>query len=329
MRYVIAVSGGVDSVVLLDVLTAKDRRSEIEGWGLDSLWSVISDPRSHLIVAHFDHGIRPDSADDARFVEGLAEQYGLRFIAKRAELGLGTSEDRARIERYNFLRQCCKEENAQLVTAHHQDDVVETAIINLIRGTGWRGLAPMADQASRSKTKIPDGRQVFRPLLSVSKPEILAYAKKHNLQWREDSTNEDEVYLRNYVRKTLLPQMLKKDSEAMTTLIDLIQSTTSIKEEIATELQRMMTDPTLVVDYNSSEAFASLSRYPLIMYPPEVSSELIYTILTRADPSWHPSSVQIQRALHFIKTGFAGKELIISKHLKLVLKTDSVQFKKY
>src|SRR5690606_15740277 len=117
-------SGGVDSVVLLDILARSDRYD--------------------LTVAHFDHGMRPDSAADARFVEGLAAQYGLDFIGKREELGVQASEDRARSARYDFLFAEAKKRSAVVATAHHLDDVVESIAINIVRGTGWRGVAVLA-----------------------------------------------------------------------------------------------------------------------------------------------------------------------------------------
>lgn len=171
MKYLVAVSGGVDSVVLLDML--------------------VSEGMNELIVAHFDHGIRDNSAEDAAFVRGLAKQYGLPFESQREELGKDASEEKARTRRYRFLREVAKKHNATLVTAHHADDVVETVAINLIRGTGWRGVAVL---------NAPD---IERPLLELPKQALLTYAKAHHLQWCEDTTNNDLKYLRNEIRSRL------------------------------------------------------------------------------------------------------------------------------
>ena len=114
--YLVAVSGGVDSVALLDVL-------------------VKGNPGSRLVVAHFDHGIRPNSSKDALFVKNLADRYGLDFIGRRAELGEGTSEATAREARYGFLFQAKEEIVAEsLITAHHLDDFLETVVLNFHRG---------------------------------------------------------------------------------------------------------------------------------------------------------------------------------------------------
>ncbi len=172
-RYVVAVSGGVDSVVLLDMLM---RDSGLKASDYE------------FIVAHFDHGIRPDSSQDASFVADLAKKYNLQFRTRREELGERASEELARTRRYEFLRSVASHDHTRLITAHHADDAVETVAINLQRGTGWRGLAVL-------------NSDIIRPLLGVSKQEILDYAQHHSLIWREDSTNASDAYLRNRIRK--------------------------------------------------------------------------------------------------------------------------------
>ena len=184
MKYVLAVSGGVDSVVLLDMM-AKTIGSE-------------------LVVAHFDHGIREDSAEDAEFVALLAEKYGLPFFDKREELGSSASEALARERRYAFLRGVASQFDAPIVTAHHLDDLVETVAINLKRGTGWRGLAALDSD-------------VLRPLVDIPKEQLIQYAQANGLKWREDSTNASDAYLRNRVRQQLatIPHDTKRQLRAL------------------------------------------------------------------------------------------------------------------
>lgn len=167
MKYIVAVSGGVDSMVLLDMMY---RTSAGE-----------------LIVAHFDHGIRPDSASDAVFVAAAAKRYDLPYEMKRENLGPSASEALARERRYAFLHELAQKHNAKIVTAHHLDDIVETVAINLTRGTGWRGLAVL-DAA------------IERPLVDTPKESLLQYAKDNEIMWREDSTNASDAYLRNRIR---------------------------------------------------------------------------------------------------------------------------------
>lgn len=167
---ILAVSGGIDSVVMLHFLAAQNK---------------------DIIVAHFDHGIRPNSSEDAAFVERLASGYGLKFVLRRASLGENCSEATARSERYKFLEELSQQYNATICVAHHSDDVIESIAINLIRGTGWRGLAPMR------------AKNIERPLLGWRKKDIYRYACENNLHFRQDQTNTDSVYLRNRVREKL------------------------------------------------------------------------------------------------------------------------------
>lgn len=175
-RYVLAVSGGVDSMVLQDLLRDK--------------------PGVDITVAHYDHGIRPDSAEDRKLVQAVADHYGLPFVYEEGKLGAGASEETARRARYAFLERVRQERGADaVITAHHQDDLLETAILNILRGTGRKGLTSLSSRPG-----------VIRPMLHLSKQNIRAYAKVHYLAWREDVTNADERYLRNYIRHTVLPR---------------------------------------------------------------------------------------------------------------------------
>lgn len=171
-----AVSGGVDSMVLLDML----RRY----------------PGLQLVVAHFDHGIRPDSGEDRQLVQRVAKSYGLPFVYNEGRLGPKASEEVAREARYAFLGTVRRAAGAKaIITAHHEDDVLETAILNIMRGTGRRGL-----------TSLGSSPGLMRPLLPYTKHEIRVYARGHELIWREDSTNADDRYIRNYIRHHVLPQ---------------------------------------------------------------------------------------------------------------------------
>ncbi len=315
MKYVIAVSGGVDSVVLLDALVNK-RFSELDPS------HQLPTTNSQLIVAHFDHGIREDSAEDAQWVKGLAADCGLEYVSERAELGVDASEKTAREVRYNFLRRCCKKYNALLITAHHQDDVIETMLINLIRGTGWRGLAPMSP-ALELGSQTSEKQQTLRPLLDVGKAQILEYAKLHRVQWREDSTNCNQKYLRNYIRHTVLPAMTAQDPSVTTQLMAINKDMRRLKNEIATELQKIL--PTINYQLPTS---TQLSRYFLIMAPPLVAQEVLYQIITQIDPIWHPNGQALRRVLHFIKTKPGGAVYQLSKAVSLRLTQRDVQFKK-
>lgn len=144
-------------------------------------------PLKDLAVAHFDHGTRPSAKEDYLFVEKKCKELGIQFFGKHAELGEGVSEEKARNARYEFFYSLLEPED-KLIVAHHLDDLVESVVINLLRGTGWRGLAVM------------NSEKIERPFLSWTKRDILKYAFENNIVFREDPTNSSDEYLRNRVR---------------------------------------------------------------------------------------------------------------------------------
>jgi tRNA(Ile)-lysidine synthase len=173
-RVAVAVSGGLDSVALLDLLVETRRRHG-----------------AALSVVTIDHGLRPESADDAAFVEALAADRGLPCV--RADLALGrASEAEARSARYAVFDAL---EVDRVALAHHRDDLAETVLLHLLRGTGTVGLAGM---------RWRRGRHV-RPLLGTTRDELAGWAAARSLGWRDDSTNRDLGFLRNRLRHEVLP----------------------------------------------------------------------------------------------------------------------------
>jgi tRNA(Ile)-lysidine synthase len=276
--YIIAVSGGVDSVVLLDILR---RQTNLE-----------------LIVAHFDHGIRSDSRQDRLLVEKLAKHYGLTFVYGEAELGPNASEESARHARYEFLRSSMLKYHAKaIVTAHHQDDSIETALINLLRGTNRRGLS------SLRSTKT-----IKRPLLATTKTELIEYALNHNLSWREDITNRDEKYLRNKIRYQL-SLATEKDKKRF---LALIQAETIVNDDIdkiITDLLSHQTQP------------KGLARQWFIELPHIVSKEVLARWLSLNGVS-NINRKRIEQLAANLKTASPGKKLDVNNGSKIVIHKD-------
>ncbi len=212
-KYVVAVSGGIDSVALLHML--------------------VQDKELQLAVAHFDHGIRPESTEDAGFVEDLAHKYRLPIHSKREELGGKASEALARERRYKFLEEVLQKSGSKaIVTAHHQDDLIETALLNVLRGTKRRGLVSLQSTA-----------RIKRPLLGMTKREILDYAKENKLQWREDSTNQLLNYRRNQIRQLMKNSLTPSIRRKVVSLLEEIKSQNKeIEEAVETFLVNNMID---------------------------------------------------------------------------------------
>lgn len=237
--YVVAVSGGVDSMALLHTLTQC--------------------PGLNLIVAHFDHGIREDSHLDRKHVEQTAKQLKLPFVYHQGNLGPATSEAAARKARYDFLHGVKKASNAQgVITGHHQDDLLETALLNMLRGTGRRGL---------SSLRSTDG--TMRPLLKYPKDHIKEYAHRHKLSWREDSTNSDTRYRRNFVRHKLLSQLTPGQRAQF---IILLEQLSEINQQLDAELINML---------HAQPSLTALDRDWYIGLPHDIAQEVLHHWLSR------------------------------------------------
>lgn len=276
-KYVVAVSGGVDSMALLDVLRRMD---DVE-----------------LVVAHFDHGIRTDSAKDRELAQRTARQYGLPFEYEEGHLGARASEAKAREARYAFLRKVMQKHGARaIITAHHQDDVLETAVLNMLRGTGRKGLSSLKSQGN-----------ILRPLLNISKSTILAYAHKNRLAWREDSTNADQRYLRNYIRHSILSKATIPQRQALLRHINKA-------EELNKEIDQLL----------GVEASQELKRGWFIGLPYAVSAEVI-TAWLRAHGVQDINRKMVHRLAVAGKTARPGAKIDIdATHLLLVSKSSLV-----
>lgn len=277
-KYVIAVSGGVDSVVLLDML------SSLEG--------------VELVVAHFDHGIREDSANDAEFVRGLAKKYCLPFESERVELGKGASEATARKARYDFLRKIQEKYQAVAVlTAHHQDDLLETTIINLLRGTGRRGMH-----------SVTNSGELLRPLLHLTKPELIQYATENNLQWHEDSTNADTNYLRNKIRLDVLPSA---DSGWREEMLGRISQASEINTRLDNEIDTLL-------QYRMLKGRMTISRSWFVKLPHVIAAELMSALLRKLQVA-DIDHKMVERLVIGIKAGKIGAKIDIDKEYYILI----------
>jgi len=206
---IVALSGGLDSCVLLHVLRFASLDSgSLDGGSLDGRSRDGSEPRDPVephvralrpVAAHFDHGMRAGSASDARWVRGLCRAWGIDLRLGRAG-DVPASEAEARAQRYAFLEEVRRGygDGARVLTAHHADDQAETVLFRALRGTGIDGLAGIRPMRAPG---------LVRPMLDLWREELEAYASAVGLQWREDPTNEHLGYARNRLRHDLIPSI--------------------------------------------------------------------------------------------------------------------------
>lgn len=190
----VACSGGADSVALVHFLKELAPRLRIR-----------------LSLLHFDHALREESVKDLEWVRRLARRFGLPFYHGRARRALYqkkrnfSPEESARQLRYEFFHRVAKKAKIRKIAlAHHKDDQAETVLMRLIQGTGLRGL-----QGIRPVIRVK-GMTLIRPLIELSRREILEFLRKHSISYREDRTNRSKRFLRNRIRNRLLPLLEKE-----------------------------------------------------------------------------------------------------------------------
>lgn len=199
-RIAVALSGGLDSVVLLDTVCKAQAKNQ-----------------NQIFAFHIHHGLQKQADAWLIFCEKLAKKYKIHFDFRLLHLHSdeepGNVEARARAGRYEALADLCEEYGIEdLLLAHHQNDQAETVLLQLLRGSGVAGLSGMP--ASRGISTNP-GITLWRPLLNQSRQELEAYAKEHRLKWIEDPSNQNTKYRRNAVRKKIIPALKKIQPEAL------------------------------------------------------------------------------------------------------------------
>ncbi|MBC8227229.1 MAG: tRNA lysidine(34) synthetase TilS, partial [Gammaproteobacteria bacterium] len=186
-KFCIAFSGGVDSTVLLHAI------------------KNIIDEKSQIRAIHINHNIVGNSKVWAKTCKSICKNIGIDIEIISLEVthnGYGL-EAAARDERYKKLKEILYE-NEYLLTAHHEEDQMETVFLRMARGTGLDGL-----QGINEKYSFGEGI-IFRPMLEVSKTSVMDYAKEHQLKWVEDSSNQDTHFDRNFLRKKIIPQFRER-----------------------------------------------------------------------------------------------------------------------
>lgn len=227
---IVAVSGGVDSVTLLRVLhqlSAEPAR------------------RYRLAVAHVDHGLRDQAADDARFVAELARTLGLPHFERRCDVrahaqasGQGI-EQAGRQLRYEFLLETARQVQAGCVAVgHHADDNAETVLQRILRGTSLHGLKGIP---IRRKLRAGEEVELVRPMLECRRSDIERYARQEGVAWRQDASNADVNYRRNFIRHELLPAIRDKfNSRADEAVLRLAQHAAEIDAFLASQAQTLL-----------------------------------------------------------------------------------------
>jgi tRNA(Ile)-lysidine synthase len=282
---VLAVSGGADSLALLDLFATLG-----PALGLD------------LLVAHADHGIHPASAEVAAHVARLAaRRYRVETVVGTLELGPGASETKARTARYRFLRQVQAERGARyLLTAHHADDQVETVLLRLLRGSAPAGLAGIPERGPRG---------LVRPLLPFSREELRRHVERRRLEPFEDPANRDPRHLRSWVRTVVLPTLAARlGPEGPAALLEVAGHARAERRAWDAALDQL---PGL--DLRASEGRFDVAREVLSGYDKWLASRALRAASTRAGIALAPRAAS--RLARFSLGAASGRRLALGDGL--------------
>ncbi|MDI1255339.1 MAG: tRNA lysidine(34) synthetase TilS [Flavobacterium sp.] len=245
-KLLLAVSGGIDSMVLADLF----RKLPFE-----------------IALAHCNFKLRNDESDeDQNFVESYAKQNHILLFVSQFDTATFASDYKLSIQvaarklRYNWFYELLESEKYDyLLTAHHADDVIETFLINLSRGTGLDGLTGIPQQNDK----------IVRPLLPFSRAELTEYADKNKIQWREDSSNASDKYLRNKIRHQMVPVLKEINPnflDSFQNTLDYLQQSQSMADDAARIVYRkVVTDDENLKIINLAELL-QLPNYPAYLY---------------------------------------------------------------
>jgi tRNA(Ile)-lysidine synthase len=299
------ISGGPDSLCLLDIL----RRLEFR-----------------IVVAHFDHCLRPDSAEDAAHVQQVAESFGLPFILGRenvrqfAQTQRLSLEEAARKARYRFLFVTARKQGTQAVAvAHTADDQVETVLMHLLRGSGLSGLRGMAFRADAPEweSKIP----LIRPLLGTWRTEIMDYCQQHNLHPHFDPTNEDTAFYRNRLRHQLIPILEEYNPQARQ-VIWRMSRTLAADHDVLDEYLQPLWDACLL---EQGAGFVSLSRPAFLALRLAGQRSLMRRAIAVLRPALRDIDFSaVSRAIEFITHPTVTRQVDLVSNLRLFLEGDNI-----
>ena len=282
----VALSGGIDSVALLNLLL------ELEGrWG----WQ--------LYAAHFDHAMRPGSRADAEWAAGLAERWHVPFRSGRAGRP-PRSEARARDLRYDFLFRARREFGADLLaTAHQADDQAETVLFRLSRGTGIRGLAGIPARRSPG---------VVRPLLPFWRAEIEGYARAARLGYREDPSNGDRRFARNRLRHDLIPRI---EAAYAPDFRRRLHRLAGAARQRVHAVDRFVEEVAARLVLEADEGRIVVARSGFLAYDSGARAHLLRGLVGRVGS--RPGRTGTRTALEFIKSGSSGRRIELGGGIEL------------
>ena len=308
-RLVLGVSGGPDSICMLNVLN-----------------EIKNDKNLHMefdiIVAHINHMIREEAKSDEEFVRNFCKKINVQFFSKSIDVQknannnkIGT-EEAGRKARYDFFEEVLEKTNSnKIAIAHNKNDKVETIIMNLMRGTGISGL--------RGIEPIRDNKYI-RPLIECERTEIEKYCEKNGINARIDKTNFENVYTRNKVRNIVIPYIKE---EFNPNIIETIYRLSTLVEEEEEYLGEVVKDKysNILIKEDDKQIILDLKKFNKEQKVIK-SKILLYTITRLFGTSKNIEKIHIEDLIKLCSNNIGNKYLTPNKNLKILVKNHNIYF---
>ena len=305
-KIILAVSGGPDSISMLDILYKIQQNEKIN---------------FKIVVAHVNHMIREEAMEDAIYVKDFCEKRNIEFYLKSIDVKkiannnkIGT-EEAGRKERYKFFDELAKKINAnKIAIAHNKNDNVETVFMHILRGTGINGL----------KGIEPKRGMYIRPLIECERKEIEEYCEENNLEPRIDKTNFENIYTRNKIRNVVIPYVQKEFNQNIVQTIDRLSKLVIEEEEyMDKQVKKVFNDLLLFED--EKEIQIDLKKFNNL--EKVIKSRLIlYTITRIFGSSERIEKIHIEDIIKLCSNNIGNKFLTPNKNIKILVKNHKIYF---
>ena len=307
-KVVLAVSGGPDSICMLDILNDIKNDETI-------------DINFEIVVAHVNHMIRKEAEEDEKYVKKYCEEKQIEFYSKSIDVQKMANNNKIGVEeagrkvRYDFFDEILEKTNAQKIAiAHNKNDKVETVLMHILRGSGINGLKGI--EAKRGK--------YIRPLIECERNEIEEYCTEKNLQPRIDKTNFENEYTRNKVRNLLIPYIQKEFNPNLIQTIDRLSNLVA-EEENYMDKQVANVYKELLISEKEKEIQLDLKTFN-IQEKVIKSRIILYTITRLFGNSKGLEKIHIEDIIKLCSNNIGNKYLTPNKNIKILIKNHKIYF---
>lgn len=308
-RLVLGVSGGPDSIAMLNILNdiRNDKKLHIE---------------FDIIVAHVNHLIREEAKDDERFVKDFCKRINVPFYSKSIDVQkvannnkIGT-EEAGRNARYDFFDEVLAKTNSnKIAIAHNKNDKVETMIMNILRGsgtTGLKGIEPIKNN------------KYIRPLIECERSEIEEYCAQNNIEPRIDRTNFENIYTRNKIRNVVIPYIKKEFNPNIIKTMDRLSELVKEEDEYLENTVKSKYKE-LIVEEKEKEYIMDLKEFNKLEKVIK-SRLLLYTISRLLGTTKGIEKIHIEDIIKLCEKNIGDKYLTPNKNIKVLVKNHKIYF---